>query len=162
MTFLDGQHRHVRMVLVDYIPYPTMKTLIESGAVATVPAELRLCALVKAAEANSWLDFYGVRQGHFHPRNLMVDHQGPAKIEVIIIDFSHAMVKDLPNSRWITFRQDQKPRSPMECYRFDWNDFRQWVPEELHERRKRVEWVKKQWGDSDVWEPLWKELKAED
>lgn len=166
MPFLDGQHRHVRMIIMDHIPHPSMKELLDSDAYKSITPDLRMQALVQAVESYRWLAFHGVRQEDLAPRNVMIDHD-ESRIGVTIIDFSHAMVRDLPNSKWVSWPPGSKfhryrPDSPIDMFAFEWLEFHQWVPEELHERRKRVEWLTKQWGDSDIFEAHRRKLRTED
>lgn len=50
--FLDGQRRKVRMVLMEHVPYPSIKTLVDNGIAATIPAERRMQALAKTVDTS--------------------------------------------------------------------------------------------------------------
>ncbi|KAK3935382.1 hypothetical protein QBC46DRAFT_397646 [Diplogelasinospora grovesii] len=62
---LDGQCRDVRLILMSYIPYPSMKSIIESGKARTIPAETRMRLLARALEIYCWLRYFGVDQHEF-------------------------------------------------------------------------------------------------
>lgn len=159
MPLLDGQHRPVRMVLMEYIPHPTVKALIDTGSMEAIPAELRLRALVRATEAIVWLEYNGITHNDFFPRNVLINYdQTPGEIHAVIIDFSHARLKDLPNSRWSTFPPGHplhktRPRSPIEKWLFSWGEFEQWIPSNLRGNKNRAEWLMSQWGNSSEFEP---------
>lgn len=165
---LDGRRRAVRMVLMDQVSCPSMLSLIENGVAAGIPPDRRMRALAQALEAHRWLEFYGVQHADFMPRNIMVNigrdtRQSP--VQVTIIDFGDAYVRDLPNSKWVTVPEYRKarPASPMNLFRFyRWNAFKSWVPEQLHSRRALVEWLRGQWGGSTVFEPPEREPTSEE
>lgn len=63
MPLLDGQQRHVRMILMEYIPYPTIRSLIDSQAVKHLDPRRRLGLLVRNMEHVCILDYVGITHG---------------------------------------------------------------------------------------------------
>lgn len=153
---LDGQRRQVRLILMEYIPFPSMRTIIREGRVADIPAKVRMQLLAKAFEIFAWLEYYGIDQNDFAPRNIMVD---PDQGRVVLLDFSIAEMRDLYNSTWST-RQGQLlptgPKPPLEKWHGGWAgmDAEGWVPKDLHPAQARYNWFLGRWGDSKVFQPL--------
>ncbi|KAL7896098.1 hypothetical protein HDV63DRAFT_388700 [Trichoderma sp. SZMC 28014] len=155
MPLADGQRRDVRLILMEYIPFRSMYSIIMDGGVASIPAETRMQLLAKAYEIYAWLKYFGVNQKDLAPRNIMAD---PSSGRVVLLDFSIAEIRDLHNSRWTT-RQDKPlpagPRSPIETHRCKWEYYTSfWVPKELRSAQASFDWYQKQWGDSKVFRPL--------
>jgi hypothetical protein len=133
-----------------------MYSIIMDGGVASIPAETRVQLLARAFEIYAWLEYYGIDQNDFAPRNIMVD---PSQGRVVLLDFSIAKIRDLYNSKWFT-RHDQPlpagPRSPIEQWHGRWAGFDVdgWVPKNYHPAQARYDWFSNRWGDSKVFRPL--------
>lgn len=153
-SLLDGHMREVRMILIEHVPHPSMQSLIDRGLAASMPAHRRMQALTKAVEAYHWFEFWGVRQTDFMPRNVMVSEEGEP-VEVFIVDFSHARVRDLPNSTWVwnPATAAERPALPLVAFVQNWGYFEEWVPAEMHSREARLAWRQSQWGGSTIFEP---------
>lgn len=153
-TLLDGQHRDVRMILMSHVPYPSLSSIIERGVAGKIPAESRMQLLARAFEIYCWLEFFGVRQNDFAPRNIMVS---PDQEQAVLLDFSHSIVKGLPNSRWMAHVESTPnlPRSPIELFRASCgNNMGDWIPNELQAKDAQYRWFMKQWGNSEGFAPV--------
>lgn len=161
---LDGQRRDVRLILMEHIPFPSMSSLIKTGRVASIPADVRMRLLARAFELHAWLVYYGVNQNDFAPRNIMVD---PDHGRVVLLDFSVARIRDLYNCKWCTLpgqAPPAAPASPIQYWAYQWGDdeIESWVPKDLHPARARYNWFNDQWGYSKIfrvrdadYEPSW-------
>lgn len=152
---LDGQRRDVRLILMEHIPLPSMRSIIEEGRVESISADARMQLLARAFEIFAWLEYYGINQHDFSPRNIMVD---PDQGRVVLLDFSIAKIRDLYNSKWFIFSDrplPTAPMSPIEYWGCQWGDeLESWVPEDLHTVQARYNWFFSQWGDSKVFRRL--------
>jgi len=155
---LDGQSRDVRLILMDYIPYPSMLSILDRGKVDEIPAESRMELLAKALEIYCWLEFVGVWQNDIAPRNIMVDSESN---RVVLLDFSNCIIRDLPNTRnFVTIGTPPSfPKSPIEIFRASfgviWGD---WIPVELESKKAQYAWFMEKWGKSTTFEPPEPEL----
>jgi hypothetical protein len=152
---LDGQRRDVRLILMEYFLFPSMKSIVETGEVTKIPAETRMQLLARAKEIYCWLEYYGVKQNDFAMRNIMVD---PDQGRVVLLDFSHAKIRHYYMSKWY-IREGQSPpagpTSPIEYFSCGWGDeMGDWIPENLRTAQARFDWFFNQWGNSTVFEPL--------
>lgn len=154
---LDGQHRDIRLILMEYIPYPSMASIIKQGRVISIPVETRMQLLTRAFEIFAWLKYYGIDQNDFAPRNIMVD---PDQGRVVLLDFSIAKFRDRYNSKW-SLRKGELlpvgPTHPIEQWHCNWadDDISNWVPKYLHSAQARYDWFRNQWRDSKIlFQPL--------
>lgn len=154
-SLLNGQHRDVRMILMDHISFPTMKSLIDSGDVEKIPVELRIDLFAKALEVYCWALFFGVDQRDLYPRNILV---GVDQKQVVILDFSIARVRDLPNSNWTSSNGEPggRPKSPIEVLGGSLGVWYvdSWLPSDLEYEEAQHAWFKKTWGESKVFAPV--------
>lgn len=149
---LDGQRRDVRLILMEYIPCPSMASIIKQRKVASIPVETRMQLLARAFEIFAWLEYYGIHQKDFAPRNIMVD---PDRGRVVLLDFSIAKLRDRYNSKWSLPKGEPLPvgpRPPIEQWQCDWadQDILDWVPKYLHSAQARYDWFRNQWRDSNI------------
>lgn len=163
---LDGSLRPVRMILMDYVPFPSMLTLIVSGKFKEIPEDTRMQVLAKTMESQSWLMFYGVGQGDLSPRNVLVDPDETRREQPrpVLIDFGRAKLRGID---WFSSRHDgpqERPKFPATSFGRSWGDFHEWVPKRMRSSKRRTEWFEQQWGCSTVFEPpdprklkLWQE-----
>ncbi|KAM0263402.1 hypothetical protein ACHAQJ_001258 [Trichoderma viride] len=153
---LDGQRRDVRLIIMEYIPFPSIRSIIEAGEATKIPAETRIQLLAKAMEVDCWLQYYGVNQYDFAMRNILVD---PKEGRVVLLDFSHAKIRDFFMSKWFLREGEPVPAGPESpISRFDcafYDDFPDdWIPENLRTVQARYDWFFNKWGDSTVFEPI--------
>lgn len=152
---LDGQRRDVRLILMEYIPFPSMWSMLKKKQVESIPPKRRMQLLARVLEIFPWLEYYGIDQNDFAPRNIMVD---PDQGRVVVLDFSTAKIRDLYNSEWFTFSDKPLPAAPMspvEYWGCQWgDDLEGWVSENVHGVQARYNWFFNQWGDSKVFQPL--------
>lgn len=153
---LDGQRRDVRLILMEYIPCPSMASIIKQGRVASIPVETRMQLLARAFEIFAWLEYYGVDQHDFAPRNIMVD---PDQGRVVLLDFSFAKLRDRYNSKWSLGKGELLPvgpTPPIEQWHCDWpdSDMLDWVPKYLHSAQARYDWFRNQWSHVKIFQPL--------
>lgn len=151
---LDGSLRQVRMILMDYIPIPSMLSLIHSGKVTKIPEDTRMQALARAMESYSWLLYHGVSHGDFEPRNVLVDPDATeGQPRVVLLDLGRAKMRGID---WFPSQSEETQRRPW-CPSFvfarSWGSFQDWVPEEIRPSRNRIAWFEQQWGGSDIYEP---------
>lgn len=151
---LDGSPRQVRMILMDYIPIPSMLSLIHSGKVNMMSEGLRMQILAKAMESYSWLLHHGVTHGDFEPRNVLVDPDVTnPQPRTVLIDLGRAKMRGID---WFLSSSDdaqERPWCPSFVFARSWSSFQDWVPEEMRPSRKRIAWFEQQWGGSDIYEP---------
>lgn len=110
--------------------------------------------LARAMEVYCWRDFFGVDQHDFALRNIMAS---PDQKRVVLLDFSHSIVRDLPNSRWTSPYQfgPHLPTSPIQMFRASFGaSIGGWVPGSLQVREAQIEWFKEQWEKSRVSAPV--------
>lgn len=146
---LDGRRRDVRLILMEYIPFPSMWAIIKKNKVEKIPGDTRMRLLAKVLELVSWLEHNGILQDDFAARNILVD---PDRDRVVLLDFSIAKIRDLYNCQWSTPPGEALPRfpmSPIEYWGCDWGDEMEcWVPKNFRTVRARYDWFKKVWGKS--------------
>ncbi|PNP48475.1 hypothetical protein TGAM01_v205815 [Trichoderma gamsii] len=152
---LDGRRRDVRLILMEYLPFPNMWAIIKKNKVENIPAEIRMQLLKRVLEIDSWLIYYGIDQNDFAARNILVD---PDQGRVVFVDFGIAMIRNLYNSEWATPRDKPLPAlpiSPIERWGCKWGDeMGSWVPKEYRTARARYDWFMKVWGQSKEFRPL--------
>lgn len=161
-VLLDGQRRDVRIILMSYFRLPTMKSIIDKGETVNIPLELRMQLFAKVLELHCWLRFFGVDQRDLHPRNILIDI---GQKQVVLLDFSHSWVRDLPNSRWISWEGDSqtRPKSPIEVFRCHLGVMydEAWMPDHLRFEDAQIAWFKQNWGKSKVFAPVSDEVARE-
>lgn len=140
--------REVRLVLVDYIPHPTMYSLILKGRAEDFSLDTRLNTLAEAIEKYCWLDFYGVAHHDLAPRNILVSPD----LQVTLIDLSHAYVLGRQNSELPLYRDEGRPRSPIDLVGVN-NELLPWLPEQYHYGDVFEDWMRARWGKSDTFQP---------
>lgn len=153
-ALLDNQRRDVRMILMNHFPLPSIQSIADRGEAKIIAAELRMQLFAKALELHCWLMYFGVDQRDFWPRNILV---GLEQRQVVLLDFSHSAVRDLPNSRWVTRDEDppNRPKSPIELFGASLgSSMGDWIPDELQTRKAQKAWFKKMWGKSEVFAPV--------
>ncbi|KAL7894119.1 hypothetical protein HDV63DRAFT_391172 [Trichoderma sp. SZMC 28014] len=151
---LDGRRRDVRLILMEYIPLPSMWAIIKKKKVENIPAKIRMKLLEKVFPIVSWLEHYGINQNDFAARNIMVD---PDQGRVVLLDFSIAKIRDMYNSKWSTHRQKLPtlPKSPIETFGCYWGDeIQMWVPKEYHTVQARYDWFMETWEKSTEFRSL--------
>ncbi|EHK48448.1 uncharacterized protein TrAtP1_009809 [Trichoderma atroviride] len=152
---LDGQRRDVRLILMEYFAFPSMRSIITEGRVESIPAQVRMQLLARAFEIYAWLGFYGVNQHDFAPRNIMVD---PDKGRVVLLDFSIAKIRGLYNSKWSAPQgkpPPTNPKHPLHLFKGTWAlmDGEGWVPKHLYSAQARYDWFLAQWPDLTMFQP---------
>lgn len=103
------------MILMEYIPFRSMVSLVRDGNADAIPQDRRMQMLAQAMEKKSWLRFYGAVHGDFAPRNVLVDTDSTSRqLKVVLIDFGRAIVRDVPNGYWFSSSiPNQRPDSPV-------------------------------------------------
>lgn len=165
LPFADGKgnriRREVRLILQEFIPGDTIEALVERGEADKIHPDTRVELLDRLMEAITHLTFIGVRNDDEHPRNFMVTIDEEKKWRIVLIDFSHSRVRDLPNSKWWTTnrtRGRKKPENPMTTLNACWPPgCSGWIPKKCDGRSeasldKRFEHMKERWGTSDDYE----------
>ncbi|KAM0513463.1 hypothetical protein ACHAPE_007725 [Trichoderma viride] len=146
---LDDRRRDVRLILMEYIPFPNMWAIVKKNKVETIPADTRMRLLAKVFELVTWLEFNGIIQDDFAASNIIVD---PDHGRVVLVDFSTAKIRNLYDCEWSIPPRKALPRlpmSPIEYWGCDWGDEMEcWVPKEFRTVRARSDWFMKVWGGS--------------
>ena len=131
-----------------------MQSIVDRNEAGKIPAELRMQLLARAMEVYCWLDFFGVDQHDFALRNIMAS---PDQKRVVLLDFSHSIVRDLPNSRWTSLYESgpHLPPSPIQMFQASFgSSMGGWIPGSLQVEKAQIEWLKEQWEGSRVFAPV--------
>jgi hypothetical protein len=153
-ALLDNRRRHVRMVLMNHFPFPSIQSIADRGDAKKIAPELRMQLFARALELHSWLMYFGVDQRDFWPRNILVNLE---QRQVVLLDFSNAAVRDLPNSRWVSRDEDppSRPKSPIELFGASFGlCMGDWIPDDLQNKKAQKAWFKKMWAKSEVFAPV--------
>lgn len=130
-ALLDGRRRDVRMILIGYVPFPSIQSIDDRGEAENIAAKLRMQLFARALKLHCWLVFFGVDQHDFWPRNITVSVD---QKRVVLLNFSHSIVRDLPNSKWISPDRysESRPKSPIEVFRASFGlSMGDWIPDNL-------------------------------
>ncbi|KAK1236891.1 hypothetical protein MKX08_007839 [Trichoderma sp. CBMAI-0020] len=141
---LDRRRRDVRLILMEYIPFPSIWAILKKKRAESIPAKTRMQLLERVFEVND-----------FAARNIIVD---PDQGRVVLVDFGIAKIRDLYNSEWFTYPGKPLPalpESPIENWGCEWGDeIESWVPKEYRTVRARYDWFMNVWGNSREFRPL--------
>lgn len=161
---VESATRDVRMMLIERVPGRSLLDVKPD----VYPDDVRLDTVARIAEAMERINFFGVRHGDYHVRNVMLcDGDGPKTTgRVVIIDFNQATVFRLDDS-FEKYGIDkskklEKPRNPIDQ---NWDGglyggFAEWFPSSFEYRlRAMQDWLYERWHKSEEFLPPSQDLE---
>ena len=146
--------RPVRMILMESVPGVSIDSLLEDQRkYKSIPVALRLAVLAKAIEMFCRLEYHGVRQEDFAPRNVIVSHTDGWETRlpaVRLIDFGFAHVTRSPYYKPGQYATPYLPPNPR--YRFYGNtmvEFGKWIPDRLKNLYAINGWLRSTWREHE-------------
>ncbi|VUC22960.1 unnamed protein product [Clonostachys rosea] len=160
ITSTEGavETRPVYLTLNEYIPAPSMRTLLLNRSAYEIPPQKRLDILGQIFETCCQLEFHGVSTHDLAPRNILISgietqEASPAtaiattSTTIKFIDFNYAVALNRPNVRYR--KQHERPTNPM-CRFWDGMDkveFFSWIPQpHRYDMDVYNRWLKHVWG----------------
>jgi hypothetical protein len=170
-------HRHVRLLLVEYIDGVCMRDPCYGDAAPLAwqfAAEHRLDVFAGILDGAVRMDHSGVNQHDLLPRNIMLEVEDAGEGEslqrvvkrAVLVDYNIALVYHLAPEAQRYRDVTELPMNPMQMFwSVSLDDFGYWVPEDWQGNEKpRREWLMERFGGANAlaYAPVSRELTMDD
>ncbi|KAH7324519.1 hypothetical protein B0I35DRAFT_388341 [Stachybotrys elegans] len=165
--------RPVRMIIIEYIPGPSICEILDGDLASRIPREGRLGVMAEIAEMWVQLKKAGVQHDDMAPRNVMLrgldlEQKGTYKLKPVLIDLEMSLALGRDSCRY-GLSQDPLASHPkywlgLRCP----EEWHAWVPEP--ESSKDASWRAwvlrifegREFATDEIWEEMWEERIRED